>query len=145
MANMILKKRRHIGDFCCKGKDRGVKGTMTKAETWEEIIKPQVIHIKGNHDPNNSVKNALDCAVITFSGISWYMIHIPPSSIGEIPESCGAVLCGHVHEKWRHIFVGEKPVINVGADVWNYRPISKMEIYEYYQIMPKGRCRGEYV
>ena len=36
------------------------------------------------------------------------------------------LLCGHVHEKWK---LGKK-MINVGCDVWNYRPVSIEQIKE---------------
>lgn len=47
-----------------------------------------------------------------------------------------AVLCGHVHEHWRERQVettrwSEKQtrrIINVGVDVWNYRPVSLEEL-----------------
>ena len=34
------------------------------------------------------------------------------------------LLCGHVHEKWKHI----GRMINVGVDQWNFRPVSATEI-----------------
>lgn len=39
------------------------------------------------------------------------------------------LLCGHVHEKWKTSGLG---AINVGVDVWNYRPVSIEEIYNYH-------------
>lgn len=36
------------------------------------------------------------------------------------------LLCGHVHEKWK---VKEK-MINVGVDVWDYKPVSLKQIAE---------------
>lgn len=34
------------------------------------------------------------------------------------------LLCGHVHKQWKTL----DKMINVGVDVWNYRPVSEIEI-----------------
>lgn len=36
------------------------------------------------------------------------------------------LLCGHVHEKWKVV----DKMINVGVDVWNYKPVSVKQIEE---------------
>ena len=128
----------HIGDFCCKGAERGIAGVKTKAESWEERLNGTVIHVQGNHDPNNSVKLSFSSAILFFSDISWYLVHKPPMEPADIPEGCGAVLCGHVHEKWAHKMVGSIPVINVGVDVRRFMPINKTEVTRIYQRVMKA-------
>jgi hypothetical protein len=51
-----------------------------------------------------------------------------------IPVDVDLILCGHVHDKWKfheHI-VGQRriPVINIGTDVWGYKPINLTTIME---------------
>lgn len=128
----------HLGDFCCRGAERTVPGVMTKAETWESRLNGTIIHIKGNHDPNSSVKLAFDSAVMKFSGLHWLLVHRPPERCEEIPDFCDAVLCGHIHEKWSHCFVDDIPVINVGVDVNRFMPITKSEVLAEYT-----RAQGE--
>ena len=128
----------HLGDFCCRGRERGVPGVATKAESWEQVLNGKIIHIRGNHDANNSVKVALDEATIEFNGMSWLLRHRPLYQREEIPKGCAAVLCGHVHEKWKHIIVEGIPVINVGVDARNYMPISKAEVAAVYYRIIKG-------
>ena len=75
----------HVGDFCCKGNERGVPGSLTKAESWEAVLNGKIIHIRGNHDKNNGVSCALEHAVIKFAGVRWLLIHHPPYSATELP------------------------------------------------------------
>jgi calcineurin-like phosphoesterase family protein len=37
-------------------------------------------------------------------------------------------LCGHVHEHWRERVQDGRRVINVGVDVWGFRPVSLEEL-----------------
>lgn len=122
----------HLGDFCCKGNERGVPGVKTKAESWEKELNGHIIHILGNHDKNNSVKNALSFAVIVFGNHTWFMSHRPPwdlpPSFKNVPETCDSILCGHIHEKWKMNEWKGIPVINVGVDCNNYSPWTKQEL-----------------
>ena len=133
----------HLGDFCCRGNERGVPGVRTKAESWERELNGKIIHIKGNHDANNGVKAALDMAVLEFSGKKWLLVHRPPYCRDDIPRSCDVVLCGHVHEKWSHRFVDGIVVINVGVDQHRFIPLTKAEVETLrYRAMEQLK-RGE--
>ncbi len=48
------------------------------------------------------------------------------------PEPLGeaALLCGHVHEKWKTKYVNGHLMVNVGVDVWDYYPVSIDQIKE---------------
>lgn len=129
----------HLGDFCCKGNERGVPGSMTKAESWEAVLNGKIIHIRGNHDNNNGVACALEHAVIKFAGVRWLLVHHPPTlPISDtVRDVCDAVLCGHVHNAW-HTEVREGiPMINVGVDVNKYAPVSKSELDAIYRRMKR--------
>ena len=130
----------HLGDFCCKGNERGVPGSMTKAESWEAVLNGKIIHIRGNHDKNNGVSCALEHAVIKFAGVRWLLIHHPPYSATELPCDCDAVLCGHVHNAWHTKYMSDgRPMINVGVDVNKYAPVSKTELDAIYRKMERGQ------
>lgn len=50
------------------------------------------------------------------------------------PEDLGQpLLCGHVHEAWK--ISGRQ--INVGVDVWDYRPVSADELISVVATLPK--------
>ena len=110
----------HVGDFCVKGR--------LKAVDWEDKLNGKIVHIRGNHDANNSVKVAVDRAVIHFSNRNWLLVHKPPACEEEIPVDCDAVICGHVHNRWAAEIRWGKPVINVGADVRRFMPVTKAEV-----------------
>ena len=61
-----------------------------------------------------------------------------------ILDFCDFILCGHVHEKWTHVYIDDKPIINVGTDVWNFAPINLQEILVYYdKIIAEKNDRSE--
>lgn len=43
------------------------------------------------------------------------------------PVSSRLILCGHVHNEWKHY----KNNLNVGVDVWDYKPVSSDEVIDY--------------
>ena len=120
----------HVGDFCCYGNDRGVEGLRTKAEEYASMINPTLIHVLGNHDENNSVKGCAMAMVCKVSHWKCWVQHVPPWAPNAIPapEECNAYICGHVHEKWLVERYDGKPVVNVGVDVNNYRPVNTAEL-----------------
>ena len=130
----------HVGDFCCKGNERGIPGSLTKAESWENVLNGKIIHIRGNHDKNNGVSCALEHAVIKFAGVRWLLVHHPPQTLDDPSCEYDAVLCGHVHNAWhtRYTSSGE-PMINVGVDVNKYAPVSKTELDAIYRKMERGQ------
>jgi calcineurin-like phosphoesterase family protein len=63
------------------------------------------------------------------------MRHWPPwehpasfPHVFDIDADVDLILCGHVHDKWKsHVHsIGQRliPVINVGVDVWEYKPVN---------------------
>jgi len=49
-------------------------------------------------------------------------------------------LCGHVHEKWQIKKIQDTLIVNVGVDVWNFKPIS---INEILSLITKWRRTNE--
>lgn len=120
----------HIGDFMCRGSERGVRGTKTTAAYWESQLNGKIIHIKGNHDKNNSVRYALSSAVISIGGRGCWLRHIPPEAneLGCIPAACRVVLVGHVHDRWRERWMGDVLLVNVGVDARKFAPLRQDEV-----------------
>lgn len=116
----------HAGDFCFNGR----VGSRIKASEWESKINCKVIFIQGNHDRSNSVKGMLQLAMIELSGYRVLVQHAPPA---KVPDGFDFAICGHVHSAWKHLWVDNRLIINVGVDVWNYRPVRADEVVSYYQ------------
>jgi calcineurin-like phosphoesterase family protein len=116
----------HLGDFCFKG--------SSTAKYFEDKLNGTIIHIMGNHDSNNGVKGYITRAVMEFSNKVVYAVHRPPDMPIEIPEWCDFVICGHIHNNWKHRYLEgcDIPIINVGVDVWDYRPVSVHSLLKYY-------------
>jgi calcineurin-like phosphoesterase family protein len=132
----------HLGDFCFRG---GSQGGQNKAQYWEEKLNGKIIHISGNHDSNNSVKSILKQAVLSFGNKLVLAQHEPPTMRLEVPDIFDFVLCGHVHEKWKYIWLPDSedpiPIINIGVDQWDFKPVKMDEILVFYdRIMKEQSC-----
>lgn len=126
----------HVGDWCFTNKN-----IKQKASDYEKHIKAKLIHVNGNHDRNNSVKNCIEEITLKTAKLNILVRHIPIEDPEEFYKmrDFDFVICGHVHEKWRHKIVynfGEdsdyRIMINVGCDVWKYKPVRLNEVVEYY-------------
>ncbi|MBC8437085.1 metallophosphoesterase family protein [bacterium] len=123
----------HIGDFMFKG---GWQGGSDKPEYFTDQLNGTLVHILGNHDKNNSIKNSIRYAEIRFANRRWCLQHKPPeeSQMRVFPtpdEEDEIYLVGHVHTAWKHKWINNKLVINVGTDVWAYMPRHAGEISGY--------------
>jgi len=122
----------HLGDFSFS------RGSSEPPQFWEDKLNGKIVHIKGNHDRSRSL-DALECAMFKTRAFNFFLIHRPPHRVEEIPDFCDVVLCGHVHEKWDHIWVGDVPVVNVGIDVRDFKPINLNQINSVVAKIKKER------
>ena len=113
----------HLGDFCYKGK--------SKFEEYASKLNGNLIITLGNHDGKNGVKSKILSAILKFKKRLILIQHLPPVTIGEIPPLVSIVLCGHVHNAWKHKVIGGIPIVNVGVDVWDFKPVTYNEILAY--------------
>lgn len=94
---------------------------------YEKVVLPQyTLHI---HHDEETLREAEDLGFIDFGKLR-VEIH----------------LCGHVHNKWKHMLFegyGGKRIlnINVGTDVWGYRPVSEAELDGYIGKVLAGKVR----
>ena len=120
----------HIGDFVCLGNDRGTPGLNIPPRTLERQLNGKIIHIRGNHDRTNGLKNTIQSAELFLGGKRLLLIHKPPMVVN---RSIDIVLCGHVHNNWACSWCANEagksiPMVNVGVDVNRYMPITISEI-----------------
>jgi len=113
----------HLGDFCFKGDKIALD--------FEKRLNGNIVHIGGNHDYNNGVKTLITSAYMQFGGLEVLAQHQPPTTIEEIPDYTDLILCGHIHNKWKHSFIENIPIINVGVDVWDFTPVKIDNIIKY--------------
>lgn len=139
----------YLGDFCF--------GNRKSFKYFEGQLNGKIIFVKGNHDKNNGVKTILGHMVLYFSNILIWATHVPVigseskyyTAIHEIkvPDNIDLILCGHVHEKWKHRWLHRMvkpsiidiPIINIGVDVWGFAPVKMDEVIRYYDKIIKEK------
>jgi len=124
----------HLGDFAYRN--------SLSQRNYMEGLNGQIILIRGNHDSNNNCKSIIDSMFIHIGGHEFFLTHEPDWGAGG-QYGGSLVICGHVHELWKfqHFdypdFGIQYDAINVGVDVWNYRPITINEILKEYEKWKK--------
>lgn len=109
-----------LGDFTMVSPERRsyVEGILRK-------LNGKKILILGNHDRFTAMQyvdmgfyQVCTHYETEFDGIKVWMCH-DPAWANLVPKT-DIVLCGHVHKLFKQI----DNVVNVGVDVWNYKPVS---------------------
>ncbi len=120
----------HVGDFCFRS------AGLNRAKTFTERLNGNIVFIEGNHDNNNGVKTPIQSMTLKIWHKRIFLTHNPRWA----KSSYKINLTGHVHEKWKFRALGKGSVmINVGTDVWKYRPVKFGEILkEYHMWVNKG-------
>jgi calcineurin-like phosphoesterase family protein len=117
----------HLGDFAY--------GSKETIKEYEKQLSGKIIHIKGNHDRQNKMHECIDKCMMGFGGKTVFAQHHPPEIM---PTECDFVICGHIHDHWKHKIYKKYPnipVINVGVDVWSYKPVSINSLLKYYNLI----------
>ncbi|SEO27868.1 Calcineurin-like phosphoesterase superfamily protein [Paracoccus alcaliphilus] len=121
-----------LGDFAISKVQGGHRREI--AEIFQKI--PGRKHlILGNHDKAwvralgwNSIRDTAD---VTVEGQRLFLFHYPMITFPGARH--GALqLFGHVHDNWQ----GSRNSVNVGVDVWDFRPVSLPEIKERAAKLP---------
>ena len=137
----------HVGDFLIYGNDQGEQGLKINPRYFIKKINATFINIEGNHDITNKTKS-----------IGWFVqTHLgstfPDVSISHYPSYDKKVqdlvkpgwihLCGHVHNKWKFFLDKEREIlnINVGVDVWDYKPVSETKIISYIKNLMEQQLK----
>jgi calcineurin-like phosphoesterase family protein len=111
----------HLGDFSMEN----------CFATFAARLNGTIILIKGNHERGNHT--ILTDSTIYHHGKEWGHEHRPEDLVAR------NVLCGHVHEHWKHKIIDGCLYINVGVDVWDYSPVSMKMIMKYIEKMIKDK------
>jgi calcineurin-like phosphoesterase family protein len=135
----------HLGDFCSTDDSDLYAKYMHR-------VNGRVVFLRGNHD--DGLQHADYFIYRKIGGMKIFMRHWPPWEHPQkrklihsfdIPLDVDLILCGHVHNKWksREHYVGQRriPVINVGTDLWGYKPISLNDIREEVEKLVSSKYR----
>jgi len=117
----------HLGDF---GFLRGERNR----EYYLSQLNGNLVLLEGNHDNRNSRKSIMQSLVINFGQLDWWCQHYPSYLY---PQN----LCGHVHNKWKIEKQFGRVCVNVGVDVWDFRPVNMQEIMREMGEPYQKRCR----
>jgi len=141
--NRMIKKDDlvyHLGDFCFQSSNSKGNGEKTKAKDYIKNLKGQHIFIEGNHDfdGRNTLKTRNQEIILRIANIRVQLIHDPEFAKVDYP----LILHGHIHglRKCKELkYCGHKSLlINVGVDVWNFKPVEWRNIQTLYDRWQAG-------
>ena len=124
----------HVGDFCFKNSKNGKQGEglPIKPIDIEKQLNGKIIHVKGNHDKNNSTKTIIHNIKISYGNKLINMVHNPEHCDFNVDIN----FTGHIHQNWEIKRFRQDykftDCINVGVDVWNFMPVTFGEIISRY-------------
>ena len=101
----------------------------------------RVMYLKGNHDRGEYWTGTPETITFKTHGLRFHLSHLIDEYV--VADAYDIYLCGHVHEKWRYYRAGNALVINVGVDVWDFKPASLKEIISLYKQVKSGRLPSE--
>lgn len=127
----------HLGDFCFRNTLNRGEGEIHKSKYYLEQLNGNVILLQGNHDKNNTTKTCIKGIQIELGGHSIYLTHNPRDARKDVDLN----LVGHVHGNWKDAD-GSLTILNVGVDVWDFKPILIEEILKH---LSKKKGRGKNV
>ena len=115
------------GDFCFRNtaasKERG-EGDTHRWKNYRDQLNGEIVFLQGNHDKNNSLHTKIKNLVFNYAGQDIYVTHMPEDSNPKYALN----LVGHIHEKWKTKRLKRHTLVNIGVDVWDFRPVKMEEI-----------------
>lgn len=116
-----------LGDFTMRGPEN-----KRYIQRWVRKMNGHKHLILGNHDylkPFDYIEIGFESVHTSFKvkigGWDFYLVHDPAATRVK-PGACW--LCAHVHG----LFKKRGNVLNVGVDVWDYRPVSEAQVLEEF-------------
>lgn len=120
----------HVGDFQFKNSSGGKQGEglPIKSNEYESQLNGRIIHLCGNHDKNNSNKTNIINLVLQFANKKIFVVHNP----AHYNPNYHINFVGHVHQHWKFKRIKDTVLVNVGVDVWNFKPMRLDELINEY-------------
>jgi len=101
---------------------------MRHQNEYASQLNGQKVFLCGNHDK----RWELSSLFLISNGLHIFMQHSP--YLKEVPDGTELILCGHVHHNWKIKDWNKIPIVNVGVDVWDYKPVSLDTIIASYNV-----------
>jgi len=155
-----------IGDFCCKGGDRGVAGLKYPAAKILEGLNGHWTLVEGNHDKNNGVKPHCRFMICELGKYNVGVQHKPLEVLGKeasafadmspelqalaekrirhiqyCQQNLDFMICGHVHDLWVWKFIEGVWHYNVSMDAHKLMPISTPEIITEWERLKRDLAK----
>lgn len=142
----------HVGDFMLDGADRHGEvediGMDYSQEDYLARLNVRVMLLAGNHDDGHNAEADCKSMVLDLNQNyrNVYVSHFPSDHKDYHGPYCKAktkvVLCGHVHDAWLLKYDASKNVlnVNVGTDVWGFKPVRDAEITEMLDYVFKHQA-----
>jgi calcineurin-like phosphoesterase family protein len=99
-----------------------------KNEPLDFIFPGHHVYLQGSHDSLSLTKH-IKSVVIQYGGLDINLVHDPRDARQEFPLN----LCGHVHGAWLVHEEGKTILINVGVDVWDFKPVQITTLIKLYR------------
>jgi calcineurin-like phosphoesterase family protein len=106
----------YVGDFCFNH----------RSNEYARQLNGKIIYIGGNHDSESLIRGLM----LNYTGLDIWVTHNPRDHDPDVPLN----LVAHVHDKWKIQKIGNTTLVNVGIDVWGYKPVLLDEIIATIQI-----------
>lgn len=136
--NQIVKKEDTvycIGDWGFTKSNEAYDAPRNCVKPIEEQLNGKIIVLQGNHDKTNHVKTIIQNMVIKIGGHKIFLVHDPLHANSNYDIN----FVGHVHNAWKFKKLTTKSImINVGMDVWNFKPVTINQILSEYSTWKKN-------
>ena len=125
----------HLGDFALTARER--------MAYLGQVLNGHKHLLMGNHDKGKSRLREAGFETITRSKESFMHVGDMKVQISHYPYATNEawnwspidngfiLLCGHIHDRWKT----KNRMINVGVDVWNFTPVSEIQLLEIMKTM----------
>ena len=147
----------HCGDFLLSGADRhGTEEDLGLDISQEEYVKSigtRLFLLSGNHDDAHNGDTDAKSLILDLNQ-KWrnvYVNHFPSDHkfyhgphASRNSDRIFINLCGHVHDAWLLKWDRKNGVVNVnvGVDVWDYKPVSDVQITKMLDYLWNGKVRA---
>ena len=147
----------HCGDFLLSGADRhGTEEDVGLDISQEEYVKSigtRLFLLSGNHDDAHNGDTDAKSLILDLNQ-RWrnvYVNHFPSDHkfyhgprASRSSDRIFINLCGHVHDAWLLKWDRKNGVVNVnvGIDVWDYKPVSDVQITKMLDYLWNGKVRA---
>ena len=147
----------HCGDFLLSGADRhGTEEDLGLDISQEEYVKSigtRLFLLSGNHDDAHNGDTDAKSLILDLNQ-NWrnvYVNHFPSDHrfyhgprASRSSDKIFINLWGHVHDAWLLKWDRKNGVVNVnvGVDVWDYKPVSDVQITKMLDYLWNGKVRA---